>query len=340
MDQALLPLLLVALASVFQGTFGLGMKKTAPLKWAAWWLLYAAIAMVVAPWVWAVAAVPDLWGSIAGAPRGAVALGAFFGFLWGIGGILFGLGVSHIGMSLTYGIVMGLAGSIGSLAPLFQTGGGGPAVPYVLLGVGVMAGGVAVVAWAGVKRDRAAATAGMEIAGVRKGRGFQKGLLIAVLSGILSALLNVGFANAAPVAETAISHGANPRNASLAAWVVVLAGAFVMNAGYAIILLVKRRRGAPEAAERSPWTAAGWAVLTGILWFAALGVYGQGAALMGTLGPVIGWPILLGLALIVSNLWAVASGEWRGAREAMSWMFAGVAILITACALLGYSNSL
>ena len=37
-----------------------------------------------------------------------------------------------------------------------------------------------------------------------------------------------------------------------------------------------------------------WAILTGLFWFAALGVYGQGAALMGSLGPVIGWPMLLG----------------------------------------------
>lgn len=56
-----------------------------------------------------------------GAGRGAVTLGALFGFLWGIGGILFGLSVSYVGLSLTYGIVMGLAGSIGSLVPLVQS---------------------------------------------------------------------------------------------------------------------------------------------------------------------------------------------------------------------------
>ena len=39
-------------------------------------------------------------------------------------------------------------------------------------------------------------------------------------------------------------------------------------------------------------------------WFAALGVYGQGAALLGDIGPIIGWPILLGLSLIISNYWA------------------------------------
>ena len=66
-----------------------------------------------------------------------------------------------------------------------------------------------------------------------------KGIFIAVACGVLSALLNVGFISAAPIAELAEKAGAVDRNASLAAWVVVLIGAYVMNAGYAIFLLVK-----------------------------------------------------------------------------------------------------
>ena len=87
-----------------------------------------------------------------------------------------------------------------------------------------------------------------EIAGIRRGRAFWIGLSIAVTSGVLSALLNVGFVHARPVAERVVEvyqyrmpgkAGADgiatvetiARNSSLAAWVVVLAGAFVMNAG-------------------------------------------------------------------------------------------------------------
>lgn len=337
MDNAFLPVLLVVLASFFQGTFGLGMKKVAPLAWEAWWLVYAAVAMVAMPWIWALLTVPDLGGAVARAGGGPVMLGALFGFLWGVGGILFGLSVSYVGISLTYGIVMGLAGSIGSLVPLLQAGEHHRGVPYVLAGVGLMMIGVAVVAWAGVRRDRGA---GAGIAGIRQGREFRVGLVIAILSGVLSALLNVGFANAAPVAAAAAAGGALPRNSSLAAWVVVLGGAFLMNALYAGYLLARNRVWCTRGGTEPPGQAYLWAVVTGVLWFAALGVYGQGAALMGPMGPVIGWPMLLGLALIVSNLWAIRAGEWRGAAAAMRLMFIGVAILIAACALLGYSNSL
>ncbi len=336
MNEAFLPFALVIMASFFQGTFGLGMKKIAPLAWEAWWLIYAAVGMVAVPCIWASIAVPSLWASIAGASTSSVLLAASFGFLWGVGGILFGLSVSYIGISLTYGIVMGLAGSMGSLVPLIQGEGlSSPAAPHVLAGVATMIAGVAVVAWAGMRRDQVA-----EIKGVTRGKQFRVGLLIAVLSGVLSALLNVGFANAAPVVRAAESGGANSRNASLAAWVVVLAGAFLMNAGYCCFLLLRGRHWRAPNSAGSSWTAAGWAVLTGMLWFAALGVYGQGASLMGSLGPVIGWPMLLGLALIISNFWAIRAGEWKGAPAPMRLMFAGVAILIAACVLLGYSNGL
>ncbi len=324
------------MASFFQGTFGLGMKKVAPLTWEAWWLIYAAVGMVAFPCLWAWAAVPSLWAAMAAAGTRAVFLGALFGFLWGVGGILFGLSVSYIGISLTYGIVMGLAGAMGSLVPLLQGEGlGSAAAPYVLAGVAFMVLGVAVVAWAGMRRDRASQTA------VTQGGGrFRSGLIIAVLSGVLSALLNVGFANAMPVARAAEAGGANARNSSLAAWVVVLGGAFLMNAAYCLFLLIRGRRWRAPASPGSCWNAGAWAVLTGLLWFAALGVYGQGASLMGALGPVIGWPMLLGLALIISNVWAIRAGEWRSAPGPMRIMFAGVAILIAACALLGYSNGL
>jgi L-rhamnose-H+ transport protein len=112
-----------------------------------------------------------------------------------------------------------------------------------------------------------------------------------------------------------------------------------MNAGYALILLV-RNGSWPTFHIAGAGRAYRWAILTGLFWFAALGVYGQGAALMGSLGPVVGWPILLGLALIISNVWAMRAGEWTGSRGPFRLMLGGVAVLIAACLLLGFSNSL
>ena len=68
MDDYLFPLLLVLLASLFQGTFGLGMKYVKPLAWEAWWLVHATVAMLLFPWMWAFIVVPDLGSVLAHAP--------------------------------------------------------------------------------------------------------------------------------------------------------------------------------------------------------------------------------------------------------------------------------
>ena len=58
------------------------------------------------------------------------------------------------------------------------------------------------------------------------------------------------------------------------------------------------------------------------------------------IGPVIGWPMLLGLSLIISNVWAYRAGEWSNAKKPLRIMIMGLAIIIFACIILGYSNSL
>lgn len=335
--ELILPFALVIVASFFQGTFGLGMKFVKPLAWEAWWLVHVTIAMVLFPTIWALFAIPDLFAVIASVDGSVLFNAMLFGFLWGIGGILFGKSVGMVGVSLTYGIVMGLASAVGSIVPLFQieNATSQPSFPFIIAGVLVIVLGVIIVALAGIKRDNALGAA----SGIPGGKAFQIGLLVAVLSGVLSALLNVGFANATPVAEAAVNAGAAPNNASLAAWVVVLWGAFLMNALYALVLLVKNKSFATyKGAVHTK--AFRWAVVAGLFWFAALGIYGQGAALLGSIGPVIGWPMLLGLSLIISNIWAYREGEWKNVKVPFRIMIAGLAVIIVACMILGYSNSL
>ena len=339
MESMFFPFLLIIFASFFQGSFGLGMKYMAPLKWEAWWLVHATVAMLILPLIWAYMVVPDLNQVLTTAftdpgMQDVVFRAMLFGFLWGIGGILFGVSVPYIGLSLTMGIVMGLAGSFGALIPLFQMedATSSPQFPYVIAGLVITLIGVGITAKAGIDKDKMTS----DESGEKK--NIVKGIMIAVTCGILSALLNVGFVEATPVAKLAEEMGAIDRNASLAAWVVVLFGAYIMNAGYAIFLLFKNKSWSsfktPQAKKSYRW-----AIIASIFWFGALGVYGQGAALIGPIGGVIGWPMLLGLSLIVSNFWAYRAGEWDGAKKPFKLLLVGLAVLIFASVILGYSNS-
>ena len=331
--ELFLPFLLLIFASFFQGTFGLGMKYMNPMSWESWWVVHVLVAMILFPMIWAIIAIPDLFEIISNSPKDAIYLAMLFGFLWGIGGIMFGVSVPYIGLSLTMGIVMGLAGSAGSLIPLFQieNATSQPSFPYIIGGLLISLIGVAITAKAGIERDKL-------LSSDNKSSNIVKGILIAVTCGLLSSLLNVGFANAAPIADKAQEYGVIARNSSLAAWVVVLWGAFMMNFGYAIFLLIKNNTWKTFSFKNAK-NAYKWSFISGFCWFAALGVYGQGAALLGEIGPVIGWPILLGLSLIISNYWAYMAGEWKNASKPFNKLLLGLLVLIISAVVLGLGNS-
>ena len=333
--ELLLPFVLLIFASIFQGSFGLGMKYMSPLSWEAWWLIHVTIAMILFPLLWAIIVVPNLFEIISSSPIESIQMAMLYGFLWGIGGIMFGVSVPYIGLSLTMGIVMGLAGSIGSLIPFFQGSNStsDPVFSYVLVGLLISLIGVAFTAKAGIDRDK------LQNSTESKNKSnITKGILIAVVCGVLSALLNVGFSNAAPIAKTAESFGVITRNSSLVAWVVVLWGAFLMNALYCVYLLFKNNTWR-SFSEVNSFKAYRWSVIAGLCWFAALGVYGQGAALLGNIGPIIGWPILLGLSLIISNYWAYKAGEWRNAKKPFNLLLMGLVILILSATVLGFGST-
>lgn len=331
---------LILIASFFLGTFGIGMKYNKPLAWENFWSIHAIIGMIIVPTIWALLVVPHLWQVIFSAPAPALFKCMFFGFLWGIGGMLFGMSVKYVGVSLTYGVVMGVCGVLGSVVPLLQIpdAANNPGFKYVLLGNFVMLAGVGFCALAGIKRERRHTVAGTVTEGIQSGKGFKIGLIIVIASGVLSSFINIGFANAGPIVKNAISMGTLPRNASLAAWVVILFGAFIFNACYVVIEMTRNKTWHLYVAKNTA-NAYKWAIISAVLFFGYAGIYGQGTVLLGNIGPVVGWPVLLSLSLIFSNLWAVKTGEWKGNRNLLGLVILGVVLLITASLILTYANT-
>lgn len=334
-------LALTLVAGLCQGTFGLGMRRFAPLAWEALWLIFSIVGMLVLPITAASFAVPDPLAAIAAAPRDAVAKCAVFAFIWGVSSITFGLALNYLGVSLGYGIAVGLAAAVGSLIPLFQLpdAWSRPATPWIILGNAIMVAGVAVVTCAGIVRDGEIARGGQDVAGIQRGRLFWIGLAFCLFSAFGAAMLNVAFAAAQPIAEAAIRQGAAPRNASLACWVAVFASGVIPNAGYALWLLCTKGTFRTYAAPRA-LKGYGWALFTAVLWFAALALYGQGAAMMGDLGTSLAWTMFLAISLVVSGGWGIGTGEWRGMPRPLRILIAGDAVLLVSWIVLGYANSL
>jgi L-rhamnose-H+ transport protein len=341
MNEFQFSLVLILLAGLFQGTFGLGMKKFAPLAWEAFWLIFAVVGMVILPYVAASAVVSDVWGAIKAVPSGDLWLSLIFSACWGVGALMFGLAINYIGMSLAYGITMSLAAAMGSLIPLvgIEDFAADPSVPWIIAGIVVMVLGVVVLTYAGILREATQVKLGQAVAGIRQGKMFYIGLLFAILNGFGAALLNVSFTKAQPAAEAAVAQEVLPRNASLVAWNVALFGGFLVNVAYSLFLLVKNKSFKTYAMPKAGKGIVA-ALITSLLWFAALGVYGQGAAIMGKLGPVIGWSMFLALSLVISSIWGLKDGEWKGMASPMRVMLIGDGVLVVSWIILGYANSI
>lgn len=169
---------------------------------------------------------------------------------------------------------------------------------------------------------------------------FVSGLLMALASGFGTAAINIGYTYASRASALAVANGINPVSASLIAYVIVFAsGGFISNIGYALWMLNKNHTFSDFS---RPGSSFAWfkALLTGCIWFGALGLYAKSTALLGDLGPVIGWIAFLSGALIISNAWALKTGEWRGYERPKKMMLLGNVVLVLSVAIVGYANGL
>src|SRR2546423_7129170 len=116
-----------------------GVKKWA---WETYWLAGGIFSWIIAPWVLGLLMTRDLPAVLSEAPASTLFWSFFFGLLWGVGGLTFGLTMRYLGLSL------GMAGGLGVFGPLgtfIQPVFCGGVIKQILganLGRGVLCGGI------------------------------------------------------------------------------------------------------------------------------------------------------------------------------------------------------
>lgn len=325
-------LLVVALGAAMQGSFALPQKYIRGWAWERMWLAYSITAMVAIPWLLILAAIPQAWGAYGAAGGGVLARTALFGAGWGIGSVLFGLGIARVGMALAFAIIISLTAAVGSLVPLavlhpdqLASRRGG----LLFIGLAVVVAGVALCARAGALKEAAPA-------GAPAGRsGFARGLAICVASGIASPMMNFSFAFGGPISEQAARLGAGPAAANFAIFSVAVSAGFLINAGYCLYLLGRNRSwGQGEARDRLRNSLL--AAAMGALWLFGFYFYGSGTAWLGAYGPILAWPVFMTVMVLVANFWGLATGEWKQAPgRARRYLAAGIVVLVAALIVIG-----
>ena len=146
--------------------------------------------------------------------------------------------------------------------------------------------------------------------GLVRGGRFLAGLIICILYGFLSPLFNIAFAYGSEIQTQAIKYGANPTSAGNAVWLLVANAGFFPSLIYSLYLLNKNRTWNRFRSGTSKY----WMLTPGmgLMWISGAVLYGIGANAMGSLGPVIGWPVFLSTTVLVAALWGFFTGEWKG----------------------------
>ncbi len=345
-----LGVVLHAIGGLAAGSFYIPYKKVRAWAWESYWLVGGVFSWVIVPWLVAAAVVPDIRAIFAEAPRSSLGWSYFFGVLWGIGGLTFGLSMRYLGMSLGYALALGFCAAFGTLVPplfneltgvsrafseLLQTGSG----QVRLAGVGVCLAGIAIAGLAGVWKERELSPE-QKTATIRE-FSFIKGAWVAIFAGIMSACMNFGYEAGKPIAELAIKHGVGPLWKNLLPFCVIVAGGFTTNLVWCVILNVRNRTAGDYVRPQTPLLANYvFAALAGTLWYFQFFFFGMGMTQMGQYD-YSSWTTHMAFIIVFSNLWALALREWKGSSaRTIRTIVVGILVLVASTLVVGYGNYL
>lgn len=268
---------------------------------------------------------PRVFGVLSSAPQAELATVAGFGILWGVGALLFGLAIANSGFAVANTLVCGTVACVGAAGPLLLGTGKlktGEALPLAI-GLLILCGGIALCGVASHLRG------GQAESGAPKGGNALLGILLSVLSGGFSAMINYSFAAGTDLIKQAETAGIHPALTTLAVWVPALVGGFLINAGSSVFRMV--RAGETPRYRKAPVSDWLRGLSMGAIWFLALMSYGFFSLRLGASGAVFGWAFYSGFAIVTSVLWGFATDEWKTApRRSRRLMITGVALCVLA----------
>ncbi|MGH9503994.1 MAG: L-rhamnose/proton symporter RhaT [Terriglobales bacterium] len=332
----LIGFLLVLLAALLQGTFVLPMTLVRQWSWEHTWATFSLLGMFVFNWIITLLLVPNIFAVYSASPAKDLAVLALFGLGWGVGAVLFGLGMDRLGMALGYPIIMGLIASLGALIPLLLFF---PQTLVATKGVVLLAGTALVIfgiVLCSVAGSRKTPSDGNTMS--KHSNAFKIGLAIAILAGILSCLPNVGMAFGGNVINAAVALGASPASSGNTVWALLFTLGCVANLAYCLYLMISRHTLGQYLNRETPRNL-GLSACMALMWIGSFYLYGSGAARLGRWGAVAGWPLFISLSIVVGNLWGVWRGEWKGAPPpALRLLNQGLLVLIVAVIAVALSN--
>jgi L-rhamnose-H+ transport protein len=322
-------LIIIAAGSFGQSSSYVPINKVKGWSWESFWLTQGVFAWLVFPALGALLAVPEgsSLGQALSADPAAALKAAGFGLLWGIGGLTFGLSMRYLGVALGQSISLGTCSAFGTIIPALMKGtdlfrGEGL---ILLAGVCITLAGIAVIGFAGGLRSQNMTEEEKKAA--VKDFALTKGLLTALLAGVMSACFALGLEAGEPLAAS----GASGLFRALPATLMVTCGGFLTNAAYCLYQNGKNRSFGDYGKKPLLVNNLLFCALAGLLWYSQFFGLSMGKSFLepGGVMAAFSWCILMALNVTFSNVWGILLKEWKGvSKTTVLALAAGLTVLI------------
>lgn len=260
--------------------------------------------------------------------------------LWGVGVMMWGKAIHHIGVSLGFSIFIGTVILVGSLLPFFVDGlpptnamlaicGG---LFFVLLGI--LSNGRA-----GLAREKDQTKTGAKADGEKK--SMSAGITIAVVGGLLAT--GFSFANAVgrpPLHAASIAQGNPEWVTALAVMLpIFLSGGVIMAGYFAWQLTTKKAWG--SFSTPSFGKNFGLILVMAFFHYAASAIFAYAAFLLGAVGNTVGYAIFNTSCVVTAIVSGLVVGEWQGASaRAKNMLYTGLACMVIGILIISFGNKL
>ncbi len=360
--QVILGVIFHFIGGFASGSFYIPYKKVKGWHWENYWLVGGIFSWLIVPPLAAWLTIPGFADIIDGTAFPTLCYTFFFGLLWGIGGLTYGLGVRYLGVSLGSSIILGLCMVFGSLIPAiyydYSPVAGKDTFSMmtsstwgltVLAGLLVCVAGIIICGKAGTMKEKQMKADVTDPHGlkVKTEYKFALGMLVSIISGVLSACFNFGLEAGQSMASVANEawKAANPGEGEFlyrnnVIYVILLWGGLTTNFIWCIILNARNKTFGDYTDKKTPlFNNYLFAALAGTTWFLQFFFYGMGESKLGN-GPS-SWILHMAFIILVANMWGLVLKEWKGVnKKTTTTIIIGIITIILSVLLVGRGNNL
>jgi L-rhamnose-H+ transport protein len=340
------------------GSFYIPYKKVKGWAWESYWITGGIFSWLIVPPLAAYLTIPGFTHIIASTNGAVLGLTYFFGVLWGIGGLTYGLGVRYLGVSLGSSIILGLCSIFGALIPSiyydFNPSPGKNSFTdlisnawgqWVLFGIFICIVGIIICGKAGLMKEKDLSKKREVLESTEFKIGL--GLFVSVVSGILSACMAFGIDSGKEMAENAnhVWKVANPGEGEFlfqnnVSYVVILLGGLTTNLLWCVGLNFRNKTFGNYVDTNTPLLKNYvFSALAGTTWFLQFFFYGMGESRLGN--GASSWILHMAFIILVANIWGLILKEWQGVtRRTYITVITGILFIILSILVVGYGNSI